>query len=169
MERAKLTSADVQLAKALLEAVKLREESYDQVAANKATEICQAQEEEQKLRNPSQVYYGVGVDYAQFYRMDLETACEKAASSYPAIGIACARLIYLALDGWWNDAIIWAQAVTDPMGVCAPTTNYCQHGVEHHVPEPEKEEAEPAEDFGWACKQCEANYLAQNKKTASEQ
>jgi hypothetical protein len=75
------------LAKAILAAVEMRESSYDLIASEAA-----------QLANPEKM-----LDYRKFYRIGLETACNMSAP--PGIG----RLIFLALDGWWNDTIEWAK------------------------------------------------------------
>ena len=74
------------IAKAVLDAVEMREGSYDLIASEAA-----------QAANPERM-----LDYKKFYKIDLETACNKCAP--PGVG----RLIYLALDGWWNDTIEWA-------------------------------------------------------------
>lgn len=77
------------LAKAVLDSVEMRESSYDLLASEAAQEA-----------NPERM-----LDYKQFYKVDLETACIKCSPE------GTSKLVYLALNGWWNDTIEWAKEV----------------------------------------------------------
>lgn len=145
---------EIKMARAILGAVKLQQDSYDNAAADAAT----AKYDEAYAAfhadpaNADKVYYGYMPDYKQFYTTSLEDACELACDTLAMIGVG--RVIYLALDGWWNDTIYWAQQVLDPTAVCVPTNSMCQHGhVYVNNPSVDEECATDPEDI-WACQLC---------------
>ena len=111
-----------------MRAIEIREGSYDNKAADEATVKNDEARAEFDKNNPHKIYYG-GVDYSKFYKLNLEEASEEAAKEIGCIGVG--RLIYLALDGWWNDTMYWAHHITDPTTTTEPTNNSCQHGVEY--------------------------------------
>jgi hypothetical protein len=113
---------ELYVAQAVLEAARLREESYDEAAAAAAAAEYDKRQETFETENHGKTFLGFSPDFAKFYRMTIEEACEEAAGPL-------GRLIYLALDGWWNDAIGWAQQMTDPDGTVAPGLTHCQHGT----------------------------------------
>ena len=117
------------MAKAVLKSAELRELSYDKDAADAATEKDTLDRAEWELYNPTKIY-PVGVDYKKFYQLTLEQACHEACKD---VGVGMSGLIYLALDGWWNDTISWAQRILDPTATQAPTIYECQHGVSYTV------------------------------------
>ena len=79
-----------ELAKVILDAARIREESYDSESAEKAS---------RKFVN-FQDYYGKSIKQA------VEEACIKNG-----IDLDMTQIVYLALDGWWNPAIDWAQDI----------------------------------------------------------
>lgn len=122
----KANEIEISIAKTVLRAVELRESSYNHIAADIATK----QADEERKQKPNSIFAGL-VDYKQFYTMSLEDACYKAAEEGP--GIALGRLIYLALDCWWNDTIDWAQQLLDPTATIICTPTHCQHGLSHDI------------------------------------
>lgn len=86
------------LAQMCLKAAELREASYDHDASNKATH--EDQEKQRKNRAEGVETYSM-LNYSSFYRLSLQDACLKVSPE-------CGQLIYLALDGWWNDVAEWA-------------------------------------------------------------
>lgn len=70
------------IAQYILNAAKIREDSYDQASADVYT----------------------GSNFEQFYTISLEEACKKTCP--PGLG----ELIHLALDNCWNDTLEWAKA-----------------------------------------------------------
>jgi len=87
-----MKESTISLAKACLLAMKIREESYDKSAAKGAY----------KLSNFP--------DFSKFYQKTLEEASEEAAVE-EGLDLYVGRLIYLALDGWWNDVEVWALCI----------------------------------------------------------
>ncbi len=41
------------------------------------------------------------------YKVSLEDACNIAATEHEEV--PCGQLVYLALYGWWNDTLDWAE------------------------------------------------------------
>ena len=117
------------LATAVLEAVRIREESFDL-----------------KLFRED----GRGPDAG--YTITLEEAVEQV--SPPGVG----RIVYLALAGWWNDTLMWAEQVTEPTATTVPTLKHCQHGVDYPPPE------EKSADSDWHCPLCKAYYEESEKR-----
>jgi len=78
------------LAQAVKLAAKIREESFNDKEATKASQ-------NKKF-----------VDYTKFYELSLSEAAEKVASrvGYDTRG---AELIYLLLQSCWNDVLAWAE------------------------------------------------------------
>jgi len=78
------------LAQAVKLAAKIREESYDHVAASKAVESKEF------------------VNFDKFYRFSLREAADKAAD---AVGFDSrgTEPIYLLLNYCWNDILMWAE------------------------------------------------------------
>lgn len=76
------------LAEAILLAAKLREDSYDHVAAESVS--------------------GIFVDYSQFYGVTLQHAADLAAERVARIELAFP--VYLLLLSHWNNALEWATA-----------------------------------------------------------
>lgn len=109
MQNAKL------VAQIVIDAARIREESYGHVAADAATA-------------DESVTMVIGPSYAKFYTKNMRQACHEAAGDNPAL----AGIVYLALDGWWNDTLDWAKAVLDPTATCAPTIFNCQHGTPYN-------------------------------------
>ncbi len=93
-----------ELAKIILDAMKIRSESYDQAAADAASRKA----DEERKADPGNIYAGM-VDFVQFYRKTLEQACTEAATKAgePEIG----ELVYYALFHAWNDCESWLQDV----------------------------------------------------------
>ncbi len=87
------------IAKVILASMKIREESYDM----KQYEIDLKTRE---AKHPK----GFGPDPSKYYRLTLEEACEKACLKNK-VDIELAKLIYLAVDGWWNDYECWASGI----------------------------------------------------------
>lgn len=114
------------LAEIIVNAVQLREDSYDKDSADVASEKCERERLQQEKDNPGSIFYGY-VDYSKFYTMSLEDCCEKVAKDKGSIALG--TIAYLALNGWWNDTIDWAQKVLDPTATCEPSLYVCQHGV----------------------------------------
>lgn len=80
------------LANTLIDAAKIRENSYDGVAAD-------------KIDDPS-------VDFSQFYQKTLIQAANKACKNN-GIDAQTAKIIDLLLAHCWNDALGWADEVLD--------------------------------------------------------
>jgi hypothetical protein len=135
------------LAQAVLKSAEMQQMSYDLTASALATAEYDRKYAEFMEANPGGIYYGC-VDYKQFYTITLEEACEKC--SPPGVG----RLVYLALESWWNDTIEWANAVLDPTATTIPTLEHCQHGTEYHEIDPQA----PEGDDKPFCELCKANY-----------
>lgn len=152
-----ITPTEAQLATAVLRAAELRENSYDTAAADAATIKYNADEAEFKKHNPDSIYYGVP-DYSTFYTLILEEACEQAAAEGPGIGIG--QLIHLALDGWWNDTIAWANKILDPTATTPPTSKNCQHGYVYKTHD-SADKCKLPEDDKDECTLCEAFYNKQ--------
>lgn len=100
-------TAAVELAKAILVAADVRERSYDEAASHKASEDAKARREAE----PGNLYAGL-VDYRQFYRASMLTACQTAGP--------LAQPVYLLLQYTWNDAIGWAHEVLADAGEDIP-------------------------------------------------
>lgn len=79
------------IAEIVLRTAEIRENSYDQTAADKAMII-------ESFPN-----------FVRYYKKTLTEASEEAATEKELPKIA--RLIDLALHGWWNDTIDWANEV----------------------------------------------------------
>jgi hypothetical protein len=140
-----ISPISLELAKIVLRAMELREGSYDEEASRLAVIKNDEEIAEFNKTNIDKIYYG-GVDYKQFYKLTLEEACDQAAKEGDCIGVG--RLIYLALDGWWNDTMYWAYHVTDPTAIVDPSTTNCQHGVEYSE----------SEDKQFECELCTKNW-----------
>ena len=97
------------IANAVIKTVDVREQSYDKDAAYKATV-----EYEKKRKECENVDQNKTVclmpNYGKFYKKTLEEASEEACKELD-IDTRLSRLIYLAVDGWWNDSIEWAETI----------------------------------------------------------
>lgn len=94
---------NIKLATIFKAAQKIREESYDNVAAEAAYADCSA----------GRVAW---VDYASFYGKTMREAAEEASTLHEEPAIA--EIIYLLMVGYWNDAELWADDQLKPFGVC---------------------------------------------------
>lgn len=105
-------STDTPIAKTLALAVKramqIHEDSYDHAAADAASAEDEARIAQAKPNDITA--HWPYIDYAAFYRKTLAQACDEAAPP------GCGRLLYLALQAWWNDAAIWADEILDDGG-----------------------------------------------------
>lgn len=90
-------------AQTILDAVQIREDSYDSTAADAAEEKSDREAKESDM--DSWVFL---VDCAQFYKKDIHQASEEAALKND-LPKAMAYSIYLALETGWNDIIDWSQ------------------------------------------------------------
>lgn len=90
----------LELAKAILAAMKIREESYDHAAAN-AQQLLNDAEREAPGAGP---YAGMGTDWGKFYVKSLEEACREASPEF-------AELLHPMLYSMWNEAAEWASGV----------------------------------------------------------
>lgn len=122
----KITDIEKMVANITLKACEIREMSYDKAAADLASETRQREDDAWAATNPDKPHFSIGVDYKKFYALSLEEACHNAAEEAGNAGLA--GIVYLALDGWWNDAISWARRILDPTAICVPTIYMCQHG-----------------------------------------
>ena len=77
------------LARIIKRGAQISEESYDHAEADRMTK-------EEKYPQ-----------YSRCYKKTLEEACKEAAKEarVPELG----RIVYLALNGWWNDSLDWAE------------------------------------------------------------
>lgn len=153
---------EIKMARAILEACKIHQESYDQAAADAASEAYDTAHRAfcADPQNEGKVYYGLMPDYAKFYILDLDEACEQACAKFNMEGVG--RVIYLALEAWWNDTTIWAEQVLDPTATCVPTLKACQHGTAYVNNPPVEEDVDP--EIKWACQLCKAFYELSEKK-----
>ena len=69
--------------------MKIREDSFDHNEANGMEHLPYA-------------------DFNTCYKMSTEEACEKACKQLNSESIS--RLVYLAVDSWWNDCEEWANS-----------------------------------------------------------
>lgn len=97
-----ITKMNVRLASMVLNAMKIRETSYDKEAANVAT----AKADAEKAAEPENIYAGM-VDYSKFYRKTMEQSAEEAANE--ADEPAMANVLYLLMVTAWNDIASWAK------------------------------------------------------------
>lgn len=134
------------LAQAVLKSAEMQQMSYDLTASALATAEYDRKYAEFMEANPGGIYYG-GVDYKQFYTMSLEEACAKCCP--PGVD----GLVYLALHGWWNDTIDWANMILDPTATTVPTIYHCQHGTVYEEIDPQA----PEGDDKPFCALCDAN------------
>jgi hypothetical protein len=125
-----ITETELSLAKCILRAWQLREESYDDAAADIATAAMKVAAEAWERVNPD-MFYPNFINYNQFYKMTLKQAAAEAAAEAAGLGIGVGQLVFLALDGWANDVIEWAERIIDPMATCVPTEDHCQHGMQY--------------------------------------
>lgn len=95
------------LAQILLNAMRIREESYNKVAADAAS----AQAEADKARDPGNIYVGM-IDYSGFYRKSVQEACSEAATA--ANEPSLSEPVYLLLLYAWNDCCVWAEEQLRP-------------------------------------------------------
>lgn len=156
------------IAIAILGAVKLWSDSFDQAGADAAAIAEQLKREEWERNQPGRLYPGYGTDFKQFYTKTLEECCHEACAQKDGPGISNGRLIYLALDGWWNDTIDWANQVLDPTGTTEFSLEQCQHGVPYPKPVDVEAEEKPLEKDDWHCKLCKEHWArckAENDKT----
>lgn len=91
-----------QLAKIILDAMKIREESYDKPAAA----LQQAADTKEREANPESLYAGMLTDWSKFYQKTLYDACIEAATK--AGEVAVGELVYYSLYHAWNDCEAWA-------------------------------------------------------------
>lgn len=86
----------------ILDAMRIRENSFDAKAAQVATEECDAR----KKAEPKVAAY-LHVDYSTFYRKTQEEAAHEAANNAgePKMGY----VLYLLMANSWNDAYVWAE------------------------------------------------------------
>jgi hypothetical protein len=86
----------------LLDAMRVREESYDKAASAEAS----AKSEAERKADPDNSYADM-VDYAQFYRKTLRESCDEVAKAAgePTMG----EIVYYLLEYTWNDCQIWAE------------------------------------------------------------
>lgn len=80
-------------ASAIIMAAKIREDSYDRKAADKAS------------KGPRLI-----VDYNKFYQKDLYEAAEEAVKKV-GLNTEMVQPIYLLLSYTWNDALEWAESI----------------------------------------------------------
>lgn len=86
----------------ILDAMRIRENSFDKVAADLATADCDARKEAE----PEHSSY-LSVDYNTFYRKTQQQAAYEAAvnGGEPMFG----SVIYLLMANSWNDISMWAE------------------------------------------------------------
>lgn len=86
----------------ILDAMRIREKSFDSKSAQAATEECDAR----KKAEPQAAAY-LYVDYSTFYRKTQQEAAQEAANNAfePALGY----VLYLLMANSWNDAYVWAE------------------------------------------------------------
>ena len=82
-------------ARAILDAQKIREESFDTKAANKA---------EKELKAPHRLY----IDFSKFYKKSMQDAADEAAAN-AGFGECGSLPIYLLNQYCWNDIQAWAE------------------------------------------------------------
>lgn len=92
-----MTDSTKQLAAAVLLAVKLREESYDKVGADKAKEAS-------GNKWP--------VEYNRFYGIAIHEAADKACQE-EGFDLRMTPVVTMLLTNDWNNAIAWATFVTE--------------------------------------------------------
>lgn len=93
---------DIQeLRAAVRKAAQLYNDDYDAEAADAAQEKEAAEFEQRTPEGDDYACMSFRTDYNNFYRKTLEEWCEEVAPGY-------GRLIFLALDGRWNDTLDWA-------------------------------------------------------------
>ena len=96
------------LAKAVLRAMAIREDSYDHAAARAASEADVAACAAHKPQSAFDVYFST-VDYIKFYSKSYEQA------AYDACAELCCRdmwyAVYLIVQTHWNDVETWARDV----------------------------------------------------------
>lgn len=85
-------------AAAILKTAKIREDSYDRVAAENAA----------KLFNGINDEYGACIDYSKFYTKTLEQSVEEATKELE-LPENINYVIWLLLFNSWNDIIAWAE------------------------------------------------------------
>lgn len=83
------------LAKLVLEAARIREDSYDHAAAKRATE-----------EHGAQSHF---VDYSKFYGLTLREAVAVAANEHGTDSLADPAFLLLYCS--WNDALEWAEKI----------------------------------------------------------
>ena len=88
---------------------------FDAVRINQGSYSFDRVKEAENADNRPQI-----IDYSQFYEVSVKEACAKACKSR-GITEDLAQLIYLSLDGWWNDTIEWAEKVLGKKLIVTPT------------------------------------------------
>ena len=160
MEMREANQTEIKMARATINAAALQQGSYDVIASDEATAKDDLARAEWAASNPGKLYPGYGVDFKKFYKLSLEEASEMACAQFNCEG--CARLIYLALDGWWNDTLDWANRILDETATCVPTSKYCQHGKLYNNNPPVEDGVDP--DEKWACELCSVFYKIKEGK-----
>ena len=91
------------LAKIIIEAQGIHEDSYDKAAADEAV----AQADLDRKQNPDNPYAGMGINYSKFYGKSFHQAAIEAATNnnQPELG----EIVYYVATGAWNDAEWWAR------------------------------------------------------------
>ncbi len=94
------------LAELFTETARIREESFDHSAVDKAEAANKVATHEYNKRHPNSYYYST-VDYSKFHTKDLYQAAEQACKEAEA-DPRLAQLVQLALYTCWNDILDWA-------------------------------------------------------------
>jgi len=83
------------LARLVLKAAQIHEDSFDMEAANKAS-----------MRQQKDIGFGL-IDYSRFYRLSIHDACQQLEPRSLRVPV------YVLLTMAWNDAIEWAKATAN--------------------------------------------------------
>lgn len=108
------TKMNVKLANIFKAAQKIREASYDNAAADKAT----AADDAERTANPDNIYAGMGTDYSSFYRKTFEEAAAEACAE--AGEPEMAEVVHLLMYSLWNDIEMWAD---EQLGIQRPAVD----------------------------------------------
>lgn len=90
---------DKLLAKCILKASEIREQSFDHAAANASS----IQADKDRSKNSNNVYSGI-TDFRRFYRKTIAESCEEACSN-----TGLSAILHILLDNSWNESINWAK------------------------------------------------------------
>ena len=95
------------IAKIIIDAANIRENSFDKEAATQCRKIAERSND-------------VIIDYNVFYEMSVMDACKKACEQNGA-SEDLASLVYLMLEYCWNDVVDWAWPYVDENTKAAAT------------------------------------------------